>query len=52
MVRASNMVRQDLALYGLLASEENSEWGAGRNVVWTCFLWDTVKFKLLVTEEK
>ena len=51
-VRASNEVRRDLALYGLLASEEKSEWGARRNVVWTGFVWDTVRFKLWVTEEK
>ena len=28
------------------------EWGARRNVVWTGFVWDTVGFKLWVTEEK
>ena len=32
-VRVSNRVRQDFALYGLLALEEKSEWGARRNVV-------------------
>ena len=51
-VRASNEVRRDLVLYGLLASEEKSEWGARRNVIWTGFVWDTVSFKLWVTEEK
>ena len=51
-VRASNEVRRDLARYGLLASEEKSEWGARRNVIWTGFVWDTVNFKLWVTEEK
>ena len=51
-VRVSNMVRRDLVLYRLLASEEKSEWGARRNVVWTGFVWDTVGFKLWVTEEK
>ena len=52
LVRASNKVRSDLALYGLLASEEKSERGARRNVAWTGFVWDTVGFKLWVTEEK
>ena len=51
-VRASNKVRDDLALCGLLAMEEKSEWGARRNVIWTGFVWDTVGFKLWVTEEK
>ena len=51
-IRASNKVRSDLACYGLLASEEKSEWGARRNVVWTGFVWDTVGFKFWVTEEK
>ena len=41
-----------MALYGLLASEEKSEWGTRRNIVWTGFVWDTVGFKLWVTEEK
>ena len=36
----------------MLASEEKSEWGARRNVVWTGFDWDTVGFKLWVKEEK
>ena len=52
LVRASNEVRRDLALYGLLASKEKSEWGARRNVVWTGFVWVTVRLKLWVTEEK
>ena len=39
-------------LYGLLTTEEKSEWGARRNVVWTGLVWDTVGFKLWVTEEK
>ena len=52
LVRASNKVRSDLALYGLLASKEKSEWGVRRNIVWTGFVWDTVGFKLWVTEEK
>ena len=52
LVRASNKVRGDLALYGLLATKEKSEWGARRNVIWTGFVWDTVGFKLWVTEEK
>ena len=34
-VRASNEVRWDLDLYGLLSTEEKSEWGARRNIVWT-----------------
>ena len=51
-VRASNEVRRDLDLYGLLATEEKSEWEARRNIVWTGFMWDTVNFKLWVTEEK
>ena len=51
-VRASNEVRQDLDLYGLLATEEKSEWGARRNIVWTGLVWDTQNFKLWVTEEK
>ena len=51
-VRASNRVRRDLALCGLLSWEENSEWGTRRNLVWTGFVWDTVGFKLWVTEEK
>ena len=33
LVRASNKVRRDLDLYGLLATEEKSEWGARRNIV-------------------
>ena len=33
-------------------SEEKSEWGARINVIWTGFVWDTVGFKLWVTEEK
>ena len=37
-VRVSNMVRRDLALYGLLASEEKSEWGTRKNIVWTGFM--------------
>ena len=41
-----------MALYSLLALEEKSEWGARRNVVWTVFVWDTVRFKLWVMEEK
>ena len=51
-VRASNRVREDLARYGLLASETKSEWGARRNVVWTGSVWDMVGFKLLVLKEK
>ena len=45
-VRASNEVRRDLTCYSLLASEEKSEWGARRNIIWTGFVWDTVNFKL------
>ena len=41
-----------MALYSLLATEEKSEWGERRNVIWTGFVWDTVGFKLWVTEEK
>merc|ERR1712240_866220 len=51
-VRASIEVRRDLDLYGLLAAEEKSEWGARRNIVWTGLVWDTVNLKLWVTEEK
>ena len=51
-VRASERVRRDLQRYGLLASESKSEWGARRQLVWTGFVWDTVKFKLFVLEEK
>ena len=51
-VRVSNRVRRDLALYGLLALEEKSEWGARRNVVWTGFVQDIVGFKLWVMEKK
>ena len=32
--------------------EKKSEWGARRNIVWTGLVWDTVNFKLWVTEEK
>ena len=38
--------------YGLLMSEDKSEWGARRRIVWTGFVWDTVQFKLFVPEEK
>ena len=41
-----------MVLYGLLAEEVKSEWGARRNLVWTGLVWDTVGFKLWVTEEK
>ena len=51
-VRASECVRRDLQRYGLLASEEKSEWGARRQLVWTGFVWDTVSFKLFIPEEK
>ena len=51
-VRASESVRKDLKKYGLLMSEDKSEWGARREIVWTGFIWDTVKFKLFVPEEK
>ena len=51
LVRASNKVRGDLALYGLLATEEKSEWGARRNIIRTGFVWDAVGFKLWVTEK-
>ena len=49
---ASERVRKDLKKYGLLVSEEKSEWGARREVVWTGLVWDTVEFKLFVPEEK
>ena len=39
-------------MYRLLALEEKSEWGARRNLVWTSFVWDTVGFKLWVTDDK
>ena len=45
-VRASESVRKDLQSYGLLASESK------RQLVWTGFVWDTVRFKLFVPEEK
>ena len=45
-------MREDLDHYGLLASEEKSEWGARRKIVRTGFLWDTVRFKLFVPKEK
>ena len=32
-LRASKRVREDLDHYGLLASEEKSEWGARRNIL-------------------
>ena len=51
-LRVCKRMREDLECYGLLASEEKSEWGARRKIVWTGFLWDTVKFKLFVPEEK
>ena len=51
-VSASLRVRKDLEKYGLLASEEKSEWGARTSIVWTGFLWDTRRFKLFVPEEK
>ena len=51
-VRASEHVRNDLKRYGLLMSEEKSEWGARREMIWTGFIWDTVKFKLFVPEDK
>ena len=37
-LRASKRVREDLEHYDLLASEEKSEWGAIRKIVWTGFL--------------
>ena len=49
---ASERVRKDLKKYGLLVSEEKSEWGARREIVWTGLVWDTVEFKLFVLEEK
>ena len=51
-VRASECVRKDLKEYGLLMSEDKSEWGARREIVWTGFVWDTVRFKLYVPEDK
>ena len=39
---ASERVRKDLKKYGLLVSEDKSEWGARREIVWTGFVWDTV----------
>ena len=47
-VQASKDVREDLVKYGLLTSEEKSEWGARRRITWTGFVWDTVQFKLFV----
>ena len=52
VLRASRGVREDMDKYGLLASEAKLEWGARRRIVWTGFLWDTVKFKLFVPEDK
>ena len=37
-VRASESVRKDLKKYGLLMSEDKSEWGARREIVWTGFV--------------
>ena len=51
-LRANRRVRKDLDCYGILASEKKSKWGARRKIVWTDFLWDTMKFKLFVPEEK
>ena len=34
------------------SGEEKSEWGARREIIWTGFVWDTVKFKLFVPEDK
>ena len=49
---ASVRVREDLEKYGLLVSEDKSEWEVCRNVVWTGLVWDTVEFKLFVPEDK
>ena len=49
---ASESVRKDLKKYGLLVSEDKSEWGARREIVWPGLVWDTVRFKLFVPEEK
>ena len=45
-------VREDLEKYGLLVSEDKSEWEVCRNVVWTGLVWDTVEFKLFLLEDK
>ena len=49
---ASERVRKDLRKYRLLVSEDKSEWGARREIVWTGLVWDIVRFKLFVPEEK
>ena len=38
--------------YGLLTTEDKSEWGARRELVWTGYVWNTVEFKLYVPEDK
>ena len=51
-VWASKRVRKDLKRYGLLVSEDKSEWGARKVIIWTGLVWDTVKFMLFVPEDK
>ena len=48
----SRKVREDLVRYGLLISEDKCAWGARRNILWVGFTWDTVRFKMLLPEEK
>ena len=48
----SNTVRSDLISLGLLISEEKCSWGARKQLEWTGFLWETVRFQLTVTDRK
>ena len=51
-MRASKVVKGDLIRYGLLLSENKCMWGARRTLEWTCFIFDTVEFRLTVPEWK
>ena len=50
-LKASRMVREDLRKYGLLISEDKCVWGATQTLTWTGFQFDTVQFKLSVSQE-
>ena len=43
---ASKVVRDDLRSYGLLISETKCVWGAKRQLEWTGYVFDTLKFEL------
>ena len=49
---ASRRVRADLKKYSLLVREDKSEWEVCREIIWTGLVWNTVKFKLFIPEEK